>query len=166
MQIIYVKCWNYQEVIFRWLKVFCSLPLLDDFEPSENQATKKWKWVFTPPPRETQADEHEVIVPAFLRPCPGWGGVGWDGGWGFKWLVHNPPIFLLGAAFSNYSVSCDVLLLIPYPKNVSCPISGMLFILKTVSLNPPGSIIAYMKGKKFSSFCQFVFFQPLWRCKA
>ena len=37
----------------------------NDFEPSENQATKKWKRVLTPPPRETQAGEYEVIIPAF-----------------------------------------------------------------------------------------------------
>ena len=32
--------------IFRWLEVVWSLPPPDDFEPSENQATKKWKWMF------------------------------------------------------------------------------------------------------------------------
>ena len=91
-QIIYVKCSNYHEnvttdklnvnaplvreevsLMFRQLKVVRSLPALDDFEPSENQAMKKWKWVFTPPPRETQAGEYEVIIPALPRACPGWG---------------------------------------------------------------------------------------------
>ena len=66
--------------------------------------------------------------------------------------MHNPPISHFVAAFSNYSISCNVLLLIPYPKNVSCPISGMSFILKTVSLNPPGSTVAYMKGKNVDPF--------------
>ena len=28
-------------LIFRWLKVVCSLPPPDNFKPSENQATKK-----------------------------------------------------------------------------------------------------------------------------
>ena len=51
------------------LEVVCSLPSPDDFEPSENQAMNKWKCVFTPPPRETQADEYEVIIPAFPQPC-------------------------------------------------------------------------------------------------
>ena len=76
---------NYPQrsLIFRLLKVVRSLPPPDDFGPSENQATKKWKWVFTPPPREMQAGEYEVIVLAFPRPCPGGGGQG-----GFKWLVH------------------------------------------------------------------------------
>ena len=26
---------------------------------------KKWKWAFTPPPRETQTGEYEVIIPTF-----------------------------------------------------------------------------------------------------
>ena len=60
-------------LIFRWLEVVCSLSPPDNFEPSENQATKKWKQVFTPPPRETQAGEYEVIVPSFSQLCPGWG---------------------------------------------------------------------------------------------
>ena len=60
-------------LIFRWLEVVCSLPPLDDFEPSENQSTKKWKGVFTPPPRETQAGEYEVIIPAL--PWPYRGGI-------------------------------------------------------------------------------------------
>ena len=87
-QIIYVKCPNYQwyenvttdksnvnppfireevSLILRRLKVIRSLPPPDDFEPSENQATKKWKWVLTPPPRETQTGEYEVIVAVFPR---------------------------------------------------------------------------------------------------
>ena len=92
-QITSVKCSNYQAVqkcnhwqilnhpllcgevslTFRWLEAIHSLPPLDNFEPSENQVTKKWKWVFTWPPRETQADKYKVIVPAFPRPCLGWG---------------------------------------------------------------------------------------------
>ena len=37
-------------------------------------------------PRETQADEYEVTVPAFPR---AWGHGGMGAGWGcFKWLVH------------------------------------------------------------------------------
>ena len=78
-----VNPWLIREVslVFGWLEVVRSLPPPDNFEPSENQATKKWKRVFTPPPRETQAGEYEVIVPAMPR--VGWGGVG-----GFKWLVH------------------------------------------------------------------------------
>ena len=72
-------------LIFRWLEVVRSLPPPDDFEPSENQATKKWTRVLTPPPRETQAGEYEVIVPAFPRACLGWG---------FKWLVHNDQLIV------------------------------------------------------------------------
>ena len=49
-------------LIFRWLEVVRSLPLPDDFNPSENQTTKKWKRVFTPSPSETQAGEYEVII--------------------------------------------------------------------------------------------------------
>ena len=59
-------------LIFRWLEVVRSLPPPEDFELSENQTTKKWKWVFTPPPRETEAGEYEVIISALPRPCPGW----------------------------------------------------------------------------------------------
>ena len=65
MQITYVKCSNYQEaqkcdnwqinvnpplirkevsLIFRRLKVACSLAPPNNFEPSENQAKKKWKF--------------------------------------------------------------------------------------------------------------------------
>ena len=64
-------------LISRWFKVVRSLTPLEDFEPSKNQTTKKLKWVFTPPPRETQAGEYEVIIPAFLS-CPGWGGEGFQ----------------------------------------------------------------------------------------
>ena len=38
-------------LISRWLQAVHSLPPLDDFEPSENQTTKKSKRVFTPPPQ-------------------------------------------------------------------------------------------------------------------
>ena len=51
---------------------------------SENQATKKWKRVFTPTPRETIAGEYEVIVPTFPQPCPGWGGWGVSNDWCIK----------------------------------------------------------------------------------
>ena len=54
-------------LIFRWLDIVPSLPPLVHFKPSENQAMKKWKWVLTPPPRETQAGEYEVIIPTFPR---------------------------------------------------------------------------------------------------
>ena len=62
----------------RWLQAVRSLTPPDDFEPSENQTTKKSKQVFTPPPRESQAGEYEVIVPTFPQACPGWGGVSND----------------------------------------------------------------------------------------
>ena len=89
-QIIYVKCSNYQaaekcdhwqinvnpplireevSLIFRRPRSRRSLTSPGNFEPSENQATKKWKWVFTPPPRKTD----EVIIPAFPWACPGLG---------------------------------------------------------------------------------------------
>ena len=61
-------------LIFRRLEVVRSLPSLDDFEPPENKATKRWKWVFTPPPRETQAGEYEVIIPTFPPAMPRVGG--------------------------------------------------------------------------------------------
>ena len=58
---------------------YCSPPPPDDFEPSENQAMKKWKQVFIPPPRETQADEWGDIPPAMpgvgVQPGGGDGGV-------------------------------------------------------------------------------------------
>ena len=63
-------------LIFRGLEVIHSLTPPDDFQPSKNRTTKKWKWVFTPPSRETQAGEYEVIIPTFP-----WGV-------GLKWLVH------------------------------------------------------------------------------
>ena len=86
-------------LIFRWLKFICSLTLLDNFKPSKNQATKKWKWVFTPPPRETQAGECEVIVPAF--PSHAWGGV----------RVSNDWCITLGLTIQN-SCSSDWLFLV------------------------------------------------------
>ena len=47
---------------------------------SSHLKTRLWrKQVFTPPPRETQPGEYEVIVPAF--PWHAWGG-------GVKWLVY------------------------------------------------------------------------------
>ena len=45
-------------LIFRQMEFVRSLPPPDNFEPSENQATKKWKRVFTSPLRETQAGEY------------------------------------------------------------------------------------------------------------
>ena len=68
-------------LIFRWLEVVRSLPPPEDFELSENQTTKKWKWVFTPPPRETEAGEYEVIISALPRPCPGWAERGVSNDW-------------------------------------------------------------------------------------
>ena len=63
-------------LIFKWLEVVRSLPPPDYFKPSENQTRKKWKRVFTLPPRETQAGEYEVIVPASPPRV------------GVKWRVH------------------------------------------------------------------------------
>ena len=101
MQIIYVKCSNYQAVqkYYHW-QIKCGIPCSSTkklawfsdgskssggrSERTENQAMKKWKRAFIPPARETQAGEYEVIVPASPWPCLGWGGCG-----GFKWLVHN-----------------------------------------------------------------------------
>ena len=68
-------------MIFRWLQVIRSLPLLDDFKLSENQATKKWKQVFTPPPGKHKLVNMRWLFPLSPWPCLGWGG-------GFKWLVH------------------------------------------------------------------------------
>ena len=63
---------KFNSLIFRQLEAVCSLPSLDTFEPSENQAMKKWKWMFTQlPPRETQAGKYEVILPIFPWACPG-----------------------------------------------------------------------------------------------
>ena len=50
-------------LIFRRLEVVRSLSPPDDFESSENTASKKWKRAFTAPPRENQAGEYDVISP-------------------------------------------------------------------------------------------------------
>ena len=63
-------CKEVSQVFWR-LEVVHSLSPPDDFEPPENQTTKKWKRVFTSPPREIQAAEYEVIIPAFPGHGPG-----------------------------------------------------------------------------------------------
>ena len=67
---------KFNSLIFRRLEVVHSLPPLDTFELSENQATKMWKQVLTLPPKEMQVGEYEVIVPAYPRPCLVYGGRG------------------------------------------------------------------------------------------
>ena len=64
---------KFNSLIFRRLEVVHSLPPLDTFELSENQATKMWKQVL---PKEMQVGEYEVIVPAYPRPCLVYGGRG------------------------------------------------------------------------------------------
>ena len=67
---------------FRWLEVVLSVLPLDNFEQSENQTTKKWNWVFTPPPQGNTSwwiwGDYSHFPPAMPR----------VGGRGSKWLVH------------------------------------------------------------------------------
>ena len=64
-------------LIFRWLEVVRSLPPLDDFKPSENQAVKfPLPPTPHPLPKETQAGEYEVIIPAFPQEGEAGGGGG------------------------------------------------------------------------------------------
>ena len=48
-------------LIFRRLKVVCLLPPPNNFEPSENQAKKKWKRMFTPPHPPRFIDQSKPI---------------------------------------------------------------------------------------------------------
>ena len=63
MQIIYVKCSNYQvaQKCDCW-QIKCESPV-----HTPTYWAKKWKRAFTPPPRETQAGEYEVTVPTMPR---------------------------------------------------------------------------------------------------
>ena len=44
---------------------------------SPNRLGKGVKASVTPPRRETQAGEYEVVIPTFPPPCPGWGSNDW-----------------------------------------------------------------------------------------
>ena len=91
-------------LIFRWLEVVCSLSPPDDFEPSENQAMKKWKQVFTPPPRETQADEWgdcPLFFPAMPR-------VGVDPNDWCETLIWHPAAWVVYAVLCCAVLCCDV----------------------------------------------------------
>ena len=74
--------WNVS-LIFRWLKVICSLPPPGDFKSSENQATKKWKGVLTLPPWK-----HKLVNMRWLSLLFPWHAQAGVEGEGFKWLVH------------------------------------------------------------------------------
>ena len=74
-------------LIFRWLKVVRSLPSPGNFEPSENQATKKWKWVSSPCP----PGKHNLVNMRWLSPLSSRGRrVSND--WCINIKRHHPPL--------------------------------------------------------------------------